>query len=315
VPGWNVAPAAPPVGYGRFRPLGIGELLDASFVLYRRNLLLLVAITAVVQVPFAILDLVVFQLLGVGADLDAAGRPGFFGTAANPNGSFTDVQAATLKALFIYGGIVGAVQMFVVLPLSLAAMSRAVSDRYLDRPASLGSSYAAAVRRGGALLGAIVLLILLVAGLSVAAFVGVALVTLAGPVGIVPAIALLLAWLLALPLVAVRSTLFAQAIVVEGVGSLTGLRRSWRLTHRFFWRTFAIVIVVYLLQSVVGVVLQAPISLVVSGTGTQQLLGKAVGAVTSVLVSPLILIALTLVYYDLRIRKEAFDIEMLAASL
>jgi hypothetical protein len=212
-------------------------------------------------------------------------------------------------------GIVGAVQMFVVLPLSLAAMSRAVSDRYLDRPASLGSSYAAAVRRGGALLGAILLLILLVAGLSVAGFVGIALATLAGPIGIVPAIALLLAWLLALPLVAVRSTLFAQAIVVEGVGSLTGLRRSWRLTHRFFWRTFAIVLVVYLLQSVVGVVLQAPISLVVSGTGTQQLLGKAVGAVTSVLVSPLSLIALTLVYYDLRIRKEAFDIEMLAASL
>jgi hypothetical protein len=315
VPGWNVAPPAPPVGYGRFRPLGIGELLDASFVLYRRNLLLLVAITAVVQVPFAILDLVIFQVLGVGADLDAAGRPGFFGTAASPNGSLSDAQISTLKGLFIYMGIVGAVQMFVVLPLSLAAMSRAVSDRYLDRPASLGSSYAAAVRRGGALLGAILLLILLVAGLSVAAFVGIALATLAGPIGIVPAIALLLAWLLALPLVAVRSTLFAQAIVVEGVGSLTGLRRSWRLTHRFFWRTFAIVLVVYLLQSVVGVVLQAPISLVVSGTGTQQLLGKAVGAVTSVLVSPLSLIALTLVYYDLRIRKEAFDIEMLAASL
>ena len=33
------------------------------------------------------------------------------------------------------------------------------------------------------------------------------------------------------------------------------------------------------------------------------------------MVSPLSLIALTLVYYDLRIRKEAFDIEMLAASL
>jgi hypothetical protein len=313
VPGWNAAPAAPPVGYGRFRPLGIGELLDASFVLYRRNLLLLVAISAVVQVPFVVLNLVIFQLLGVGAGLDAAGTPGFLGT--NSSGTLTDAQLSAAKGLVIYTVIVVAVQMFVVLPLSLAAMCRAVSDRYLDRPASLGSSYVAAVRRGGSLLGAILLLLLVVAGLSVAAIAGVVLVALAGPIGIVPAIALLFGWLLSLPLLAVRSTLFAQAIVVEGVGSLTGLRRSWRLTHRFFWRTFAILVVVFVLQSVVGLVLQAPVGLVVSGTGAQQLVGQAIGGVTTVFVSPLSLIALTLVYYDLRIRKEAFDIEMLAASL
>jgi hypothetical protein len=297
--------------------MGIGELLDSAFVLYRRNLLLLVAITAVVQVPFAVLNLVVFQLLGVGADLDAAGSPGFLGTPGNPGSALTDAQLNAVKGLAVYLALVVAVQMLVVLPLSLAAMSRAVSDRYLDRPASLGSSYAAALRRLGPLLGAILLLLLIVAGVSALMVGGVLASSLAGAFGILPAIGLLLAWLLSLPLIAVRSTLFSQAIVVEGVGSAGGLRRSWRLTHRFFWRTFAILLVVFILQTMVGWVLQIPVGLLVSGTttGTQELVSQAIGAVTSVVVSPLSLIALTLVYYDLRIRKEAFDIEMLAASL
>lgn len=305
----------PAVGFGRFRPLGVGELIDASFTLYRRNLLLLVAITAVVQVPFAILNLVIFELLGVGSDLDTVGgRGGLFGTTS-PGATLSPAQATALKSLFVYTGIVVAVQVFVVLPLSLAAMSRAVSDRYLDRPASLGSSYAAALRRGGSLLGAILLLLLIVAGVSAVAIVGVAVAAFAGPFGIVPAIVVTLAWIASLPLLAVRSTLFAQAIVVEGVGSLEGLRRSWRLTRGFFWRTLGILAVVLILQAVVGWVLQAPVALLVSGAGTQQLIGQAVSAVTSVVVSPLSLIALTLVYYDYRIRREAFDIEMLAASL
>jgi hypothetical protein len=317
VPGWNAAGAPRPAGFGRFRPMGIGELLDAAFVLYRRNFLLLVAITAVVQVPFAVLNLVVFQLLGVGADLDAAGSPGFLGSPGSPSGALSDAQVNAAKGLAVYLGLVVVVQMLVVLPLSLAAMSRAVSDRYLDRPASLGSSYAAALRRVWALLGAILLLLLIVAGATAAMVAGVAVSTLAGPFGIVPAIGLLLAWVLSLPLIAVRSTLFSQAIVVEGLGSAAGLRRSWRLTHRFFWRTFAILLVVFILQTVVGSVIQIPVGLLVSGTttGTQELISQAIGAVTSVVVSPLSLIALTLVYYDLRIRKEAFDIEMLAASL
>jgi hypothetical protein len=315
--GWNAAGTPRPTGFGRFRPMGIGELLDAAFALYRRNLLLLVAITAVVQVPFAVLNLVVFQVLGVGADLDTVGSPGFLGTPGNPNSTLSDAQISAVKGLLVYLGLVVVVQMLVVLPLSLAAMSRAVSDRYLDRPASLGSSYAAALRRGGALLGAILLLILLVVGVTAAMVAGIAVSALAGPFGILPAIGFGAAWLVSLPLLAVRSTVFAQAIVVEGLGSAAGLRRSWRLTRGFFWRTFAILLVVFILQTVVGSVLQIPVGLLLSGarTGTQQLVSQGISAVTSVVVSPLSLIALTLVYYDLRIRKEAFDIEMLAASL
>jgi hypothetical protein len=48
---------------------------------------------------------------------------------------------------------------------------------------------------------------------------------------------------------------------------------------------------------------------------TLQLINGAAGAVANVLVVPFGLIAYTLMYYDLRIRKEGFDLEQQARNL
>src|SRR5439155_25431973 len=81
---------------------------------------------------------------------------------------------------FVAAGILLLVGLFIVLPLAEAATTRAVSDRYLDRETSVGVSYAAALRRLGALVlqslvllgGTIVgvaVLVALIVGLSIAA--------------------------------------------------------------------------------------------------------------------------------------------------
>jgi hypothetical protein len=298
--------------------MGVAELVDASLTLYRRNFLLIVAIAAVVHVPVAVLSLLVYQLSGVVRALDAAGlRTGLPALSPAAPGTLTDAQTSALTGLVVATAAIGAVQLLVVLPVSLAAMSRAVSDRYLDRPATVAGSYAAALRRGGALLGAILLVVLLVVAEMVLGIAVIGLLGALGPVGVVPAIGVAIALVAALAVTAVRSTLLPQAIVIEGLGSLTGIRRSWRLTTEAFWRTLGILALVVLLQTFVGGLLAVPLQLLVSGAGmgTQQLVSQAAGAVGEVLVSPLSLIALALLYYDLRIRREAFDIEMLAASL
>jgi hypothetical protein len=318
VPGWNSGLPAPVVGQGRFRPMGVGELVDASLSLYRRNFLLIVAIAAVIHVPFALLTLLLFQLSGVGGALDTAGvHTGFSAFSAGDPGTPTAAQMSALKALVAYGAVVGAIQILVILPITLAAMSRAVSDRYLGRPATLGSSYAVALRRGGPLVGAILLVVLLVAAEVVVAAVLVGALSLLGPFGVVPAIGVVIGLVAALLITAVRSTLLAQAIVIEGVGSVTGIRRSWQLTRGAFWRTLGILAVVLVLQAFVGGLLAVPLGLATAGapTSVQQLVSQVAQAISEVFVSPLSLIALTLVYYDMRIRREAFDIEMLAASL
>src|ERR1700692_1544334 len=51
--GWDQQPVLP--GSGRFRAQAVGELLDSAFTLYRRNLRLILAITAIAQLPLALL--------------------------------------------------------------------------------------------------------------------------------------------------------------------------------------------------------------------------------------------------------------------
>jgi hypothetical protein len=332
-PGWYAGPPRvppPPPGYaygypaapapsGRFgaaglRPRGIGELLDAAFTLYRRNFLLLVAIAAVVQVPFAVLQLVVFRVADVSRHLNSVRS--FGSTLNNKNGVITPGQSsqlsADLGAFAVYLGVILLVQYFVVYPLSLAATTHAVSNRYLDQPATVGGSYRAAFTMWRSLIAMVLLLTLAIGGsLTVAALLGV----LTG----VPAltVVLLLAVMIFAILVLVRSDVAAQSIVIERVGGRAGLRRSWSLTRGFFWRIVGILLLLGLLQGIVGTVLSLPLLAVTSSAplDVQQMISQGVSAVSAVFVAPVTLVTLTLLYYDLRIRREGFDIEMLTAAL
>ena len=53
----------------------------------------------------------------------------------------------------------------------------------------------------------------------------------------------------------------------------------------------------------------------VIGTMRYMMINQIVSAIFTILVYPLVSVVQTLLYYDLRIRKEAFDIELMASGL
>ncbi len=308
------------VGSGRFRSLSVGELLDAIFSLYRRNFLLIAAISAVVQVPYAVVQFVLYELRGISSLVSSP----FRGLTPAPGSgqTLTPDQLQTLENAL--GGIalvvlvLGLLSLFVVLPLAEAATTRAVSDRYLDRDTSLGASYRAAIRRLGALIvQSLILLggtVVLIAALVLLAFLfGV----LGGGLGV------LLALLVALGAAAlgifayVRTSLAAPAIVLEGLSGWAGLVRSWALTRGLGWRLLGIRLLILLITVIVSGVLTTLLSLAGASLDAQGqfVVDEVASAIISVFVGPITYIAVTLLYYDTRIRKEGFDIEMLAQSL
>jgi hypothetical protein len=315
-PGYGYGYPGAPAPSGRFgaaglRPRGIGELLDAAFTLYRRNFLLLVSIAAVVQVPFAILQLVVYRAADIG------GRLNNVQSISNNLGSpLSQDQASQLNtdagAFAIYFGIVLVVQYFIVYPLSLAATTHAVSNRYLDQPATVGGSYRAAFTMWRSLIALVLLL-----GLAIGGGIAVALV-LGVLTGAVAVTGLLFIVVMAFAIVVlVRTTVAAQSIVIERVSGRGGIRRSWALTRGFFWRIVGIMVLLLILQSIVGLLVGLPVLAAASGLSVdaRQMIQQAVSAVSAVFVAPVTLVTLTLLYYDLRIRREGFDIEMLTAAL
>ncbi|HXA28254.1 MAG TPA: hypothetical protein VN193_05845 [Candidatus Angelobacter sp.] len=313
-PGYAHPGASQPPGTAGLRPRGIGELLDSAFTLYRRNFLLLASIAAVVQVPFAIVQLVVYRVADIGGRLNTLQNVS--NTLNNQNGTLTPEQTSQLTtdagAFAVYAAIVLLVQYFIVYPLSLAATTHAVSNRYLDQPATVGGSYRSAFSMWRSLIAMVLLL-----GVTIGGTVAVALV-LGALTGSVALLVLLFAAVMVFAIVVlVRSTVAAQSIVIERVGGRSGIRRSWALTRGFSWRIVGIMLVLLVLQSIVGVVLSLPV-LATTGSlslDTRQMISQAVSAVSAIFVAPVTLVTLTLLYYDLRIRREGFDIEMLTAAL
>ena len=307
------------MGSGRFRSMGVGELLDAIFSLYRRNFLLIAAVSAAVQVPFAALRYLIYQVFDYpAAEADISRLSALAQSGAITHDELQSQLFNALGTLLLVVGILLVVELLVVFPLVEAATTRAVSDRYLDRPTSVVASYAAAVRRVAALvaqslilLGGFIVLIAVPVGLMIG------LSAAAGPVAGTLGVVLLLADVPLFIFIAVRVSLAPPSIVLEGLSGPRGLRRSWNLVRGSGWRMFGILLllglITALISGVVGLLLGLPgIGLDANG---QLLLNQVAQAIAAVFVSPLTYIGITLLYYDMRIRKEGFDIEMLAASL
>jgi hypothetical protein len=100
----------------------------------------------------------------------------------------------------------------------------------------------------------------------------------------------------------------------------TAVERSWRLTEHAFWRTFGLLtlslILAYVVQgALAGVFVTAAALFPGLATGLKIVLIVGLASLMTQLVQPLVVLAITLLYFDLRVRKEAFDLELMAYQL
>jgi len=107
----------------------------------------------------------------------------------------------------------------------------------------------------------------------------------------------------------------AQAAALESGSSSEALRRSWELTKGFRWKALGLGVVS------IGLILVVFVGAGVLGGIMGGLMGGldvvlvVIGACVSMLIYPVISCVFTVFYYDLRVRKEGFDLEMLSQAL
>lgn len=185
------------------------------------------------------------------------------------------------------------------LAASTSATVVAVSQVHLERPTSVSGAYSTIKSRIPHLL-----LIMVAVWMGVA--VGFLLL-------IVPAIIFLLMWSLTIPVA-----------VIENKGLRQATSRSAFLTKGNRGRIFIVYFLFTILTYIVTLLWETPLLMMVGlrpGTNPASIMGTvqvvaAIGSfVTNCLVGPLLTIALSLIYYDERVRKEAFDLEVMMASL
>ena len=112
----------------------------------------------------------------------------------------------------------------------------------------------------------------------------------------------------------------APAIVLERVGPIGGLRRSWALVRGRWWAMFGLAALAGILSAIVSSVISGLVTALLSAIGGNnsdfRFVWQAVGGtIAQGLVAPFTAAVLVLAYIDLRVRNEAFDLELLGQSI
>jgi hypothetical protein len=207
----------------------------------------------------------------------SGGSPMSVDSATSASGSMDVLVMGTRAAVVSIASMVAYL-------LAGGLMAVLASDAYLGRPLDLGRAVRAVI--GGLI------------ALFISGFV----------TGVVIVIGLML---LIIPAFYFYGRLFAtkQAVLLEGAGPMGALDRSWNLTKGHVAHILGTMALVFLLNFAVyfGATF---ISLLLPG----QILRALLNIVVAVLIYPIAGITETLLYYDVRIRREGFDIEYLAAA-
>lgn len=315
VPPTGQAPA-PPSGARPLplRPMGIAELVDGAIKLYRRKWAALMAMVAIIYIPLIFIQFALTQDLV--APFESALDP-----LATPEQQLGALQTA-LGPLFVIGGAFGLFTILFVQPFLTAAMARAASRLYLGEEVTIGDTYRYAIGRVLSILWisiltalALLLVVVVVAVLTVVLIAGAG-GGAAGDVSGLLLVVLLIGGFIAAIYVAIRLAFGSTVLVIEGLRGTKALGRSWRLVKGKFWRVLGVFVVAGLVSFIVALVISTPLEAVFSAIGPEAWpLAALSEALATVVVVPFSTLITVLLYFDLRIRKEGFDLEVMAQEL
>ena len=295
------------------RPLGLGDIYDAAFRIIRFNPRATVGSAVLVAAVAMAIPVLVTTVLSLVLDLSL------------------DAEASSSEEIAGVTGVFGALGLGSVLQsigliLVTGMIAHVTAAAAIGRRLSLGEAWAATRGKRWRLVGLTLLLglavTLVVAGYA-ALWVLVVLTSdswqepLAFGLVTVPLFAAFMCWFW------VRVYyLPVPALMLEDVGVLGAIGRGHHLTRGHFWRTFGIALLTMVLAQVAGSMLAFPVSLLsqlalFAGLPGELgllvvVLGQAVGSVvTAAFVAPFTTAVASLQYVDLRMRKEAFDVELM----
>ena len=304
------------------RPLSIGEMLDRAFTIAFKHLLPFMAIVVIVIVP----QLVVNYFLAKGPfsvftdQLFTVPPPG--SAPPDPTKVLVAYENAAPYLLVLFG------LLLILVPLSNAAIVSGVSRAYLGMPVRFADCYRDALPRWFSLIALALLWFLAVfaAFMTLALFIGItgaALATIGTRLGatgatvaIVIAIALgVLFILVSLELYLAAAYSFVGAVLEQqpaGAAFASGFRRVFGEGQ--MWRSLGIA------AALVGIsiafeLVAGGLSLATLALTHQLVIDYIVSGTINAFLYPFLFAAVAVSYYDVRIRREGFDLQMLAARL
>ena len=312
----------PKPGLIPLRPLGFGTLLGASFQVMRRNPKPTLGVALLFNGAIILLlgIIVAFVVITV------------FGRIQNATVDDSDEVVAGAVGIGIVAALIPVALSLIVSAIIQGIVSLEVARGTIGERLRFSGLWKLAKGRVGALIGWSALL---VAAFSVVIVVFALLITVvavastdAGPGPTIGTIFLVVLGGVALSLwLTTKLCLVPSILMLERLTLGSAIARSWTLTRGFFWKTLGITLLVNIIIQTATQIISVPISLVATLLGslinvnseeeTALVIGAAsaiasavvsivLGAVASVLSASVV----TLIYIDIRFRREGLDLEL-----
>ncbi|MCT7661721.1 hypothetical protein [Mycobacterium deserti] len=320
-PGYGPPPGYPPPGYGPpgyqppalkpgvipLRPLSLSEIFNGAVAYIRSNPKATLGLTAVVVVATQLIALI----LSVGP-LAVAGE-------LDPTRAGEDVSIGVLlgsSASSLIGAIAALLSSFVLSGMLTVVVGRAVFGAGI----TIGEAWQRLRGRLWALIGfsvaQLAVFILLTAILwAIPIGIGYAAGVAAG---ILVGIPILILWIAGGLYLWISLSFTPAILVLERLGIVAAVQRSFQLVKRDFWRVLGIRLLAYIVVQVVAGALALPFSLggqllLMAASSTMVILISLVlvtigGAIAQIITAPFDAGVVVLQYTDRRIRGEAFDL-------
>jgi len=265
----------------QFEPMSVSRIIDRTFALYKQNFVRFVTIVAVVQVPLALISLVWTAMTL--QDVPDTSSSQAYQPIEPPSVVLASIASFVTLLLTLVGNA-----------LCQGVLARNISDVYLGKELTVGQTFQAVLPK---------LVVLIGASILVGIAIGLGFLLLVVP-GVIFGL-----WLF----------VTTPSIVVENQGVTAGMSRSKALTSGNLGKVFA----VGFLAVVITWIISIPIGYVGGFLSVTLFSNRVLGLfvtqfatlIAEVLATPIVSAATVLLYYDLRIRKEAFDLQMLAESM
>jgi hypothetical protein len=196
---------------------------------------------------------------------------------------------------------IGVLLTLILQPIGSAAILHIIMEEYVGRKVSIGQAFSYALTRFLPLIGASIIVGLLV-------MVGMFLCCVPG----------LYFW--------VTYAFVSQIVVLEKLGPSDALNRSSKLVNGHRWRVFGVLVLIYIANAIVSNTVQLAMATAlpteeqipaangprVQFNAVNHIIDTLVTQLVGIVFSTYIAVCTTLLYLDLRIRKEGFDLEMAA---
>lgn len=280
------------------RPLSIGELLDRTFRIFRKHFLTFVLIAIIMQLPVSILQVGSAVMVNNFALGTMAGNP-------------FDNPEIILPTMLVSLGIGFA--SFIITQVGTAALTQAVSDSYLGRTVSFDSAFSRMGNTWFKLILATIVGGFFMFGLFIPIMLG----------SFIPCLGFFIALIGMFFLGAVASILFSllpPVVVLERASVIDAVKRAWTLSRLRFWWVLGYLVLLTVLTFVIifgpAAVIGVVLGLVLGEMSilVQSIVQQSATLVLTAVFLPIRIAAITLMYFDLRIRFEGFDLIVLASA-